>query len=264
MEAKGRAYLLSHLKGLQLIKSSPPFLILSFFLSSSPLLFCSSTDHHHTVYGKMPKTRSNNQSLLHDDDCDITNEYSIVMDGAMDMRRKFSLVVSQARQLKEELQKKEAALREKDTALREKEAEIDSLTNLHQQELFKYQKSAEITSNQLRRQGRLIKRSRDANKELRRLNEEQTRDLDRVDHLRCNICRTAILNTVTKCGHVYCKPCLDRWREELSPFTCPDCRGVLWAGDFWEIHVEPDSKVSPSRDESDDATEVLIVDSDSE
>jgi hypothetical protein len=88
--------------------------------------------------------------------------------------------------------------------------------------------------------------------------------LDQFHYLRCKICRYTMLNTVTRCGHVHCKSCLDEWREESSTFTCPCCRRVLGEGDVWEIRNEPDSKASPVHDESDDATEVLILDSDSE
>lgn len=88
----------------KVVLSLPPSLFLSFHPSSAPnplLLFQSSTHRYHTICRTMPKTRSDfdTSQLLHDDDCDIMNEYSIVVDGAMDMRRKFSLIVSWARQV---------------------------------------------------------------------------------------------------------------------------------------------------------------------
>ena len=98
------------------------------------------------------------------------DEYNTVVDGALDMRRKFSIVVSLARQLEAELQEKEAALRKK-------EAEIDRLTAFQQNELLNHQRSAEIIRKKLRRQGRCLQQSREANKDLRRRNEEKARDL---------------------------------------------------------------------------------------
>lgn len=72
-----------------------------------------------------------------------------------------------------------------------------------------------------------LQRSREANKEPLRRNEELAhelegarKELDQIDNLRCNICKIDMLNTVTLCGHVYCKPCLAVARGGV-PFYLP-------------------------------------------
>nr|KAK5449223.1 hypothetical protein LTR18_002312 [Exophiala xenobiotica] len=114
----------------------------------------------------MPAVQSNFDAsrLLHDDDCDIIDEYQAVTDGAFEIRRKFALIVSEARQLQ--------------TELLAKQAEIDGLATRHQQELSDHRHSAEITRNQLRSQGHRLRRYRDANKLLRRDNQQLANELE--------------------------------------------------------------------------------------
>jgi hypothetical protein len=225
---------------------------------------------------KMPRTRSNINSsrILQNDDYDILNEYNTVLDGALDMRRKFSSVVNQVRQLEVQLQEKDAALQEQKNAIQAKEAEIHRLVTLRQQDLSNHQHFAEATQIRLQRQGRRLQRLSNAKTALRRRNNELARDLisartqlDHVDHLQCHVCRSELFNTITICRHIYCKPCLDHWRAVSFSFTCPDCRRELGPSDFWEIHIEPDSKnppAPPAHDDSDDATVILNSDSDSD
>ncbi|KAJ9493385.1 hypothetical protein H2202_011137 [Exophiala xenobiotica] len=180
------------------------------------------------------------------------------------MRRKFSLVVSQARQLQ--------------TELLVHQTENDHLTTRHRRELSAYQKSAGVIRKQLRTQGHRLQKYKDANKLLRRRNQELAtdleaarNDLDQVDHLRCNICMDSIKNVMTKCGHGFCRPCLSRWLRD-APITstltgpgerCPVCRQVVKEGDVQDIYLESDIRTD-SVPEDDDATEVLSLDSDSE
>jgi hypothetical protein len=207
----------------------------------------------------MPAAHSNFDAsrLLHDDDCDIMDEYHAVVDGALDIRRKFALIVSEARQLQ--------------TELLAKQAEIDNLTTRHQQELSDHQHSTEITRNQLRSQGHRLRRYKDANKLLRRDNQQLAteleaarKDLDQVEHLRCNICMDSMKNAVTGCSHGFCKPCLLRWlRDSTNGNCCPICRRIVREGEIRDIDLEPGSRI-PAVLEDDAATEVLSIDSDSE
>ena len=207
----------------------------------------------------MPAAQSNFDAsrLLQNDDCDIMDEYSAITDGALDMRRKFALIMSEGRQLR--------------TELLAKQAKIADLTSRHRQELSDHQRSAENTREQLRSQGHRLRRHKNANKVLRRNNqklaselEAARKDLDQVEHLRCNICMDSMKTAVTKCCHGFCKPCLLRWlRDRTHRDRCPICRRIVRVCDIRDIDLEPDDGIAAVL-EDDAATEVLSVDSDSE
>ena len=215
----------------------------------------------------MPEARSNFDAsrLLHDDDCDILDEYNTVLDGALDMRRKISFIVSQARQLQ--------------TELLAKQAENDHLTSRHQQELSRLQKSAELVREKLRPQNNRLRQYRDTNRLLRLRNRELANDLeaaredlDKVNHLRCDICMDSFKNVVVMCGHGFCKGCLTIWlrqpkdgdTDDAREPSCPICRRAVRESDIRQIYLGSDSPASAVLEGDDRATEVLSVDSDSE
>ncbi|CAG2166049.1 unnamed protein product [Oppiella nova] len=49
-------------------------------------------------------------------------------------------------------------------------------------------------------------------------------------HLMCSICHNVFDTAViTKCGHTFCRDCLDQWLTTDDQKECPDCRQVLSA-----------------------------------
>ncbi|KAK5398525.1 hypothetical protein LTR06_011538, partial [Exophiala xenobiotica] len=121
--------------------------------------------------------------FLNDDDCDIQVEYGSVLDAASNMRRKFSSVLRQARQLKMTLQAKQAELE-------------------HERQRPNLREIAETNRNKLRQQSRRLRQCKDDNKSLRLRNRELAdelevarKELEKVDHLRCNICMISSLNS---------------------------------------------------------------------
>ena len=201
--------------------------------------------------------------LLHEDDCDVTDEYDNVVESALDMRRKFSLIVAQARRLKNELQAKEA--------------EIDRLSTRHRKELSHLQRGAEDLRKRVRAQGDRLQQNRETMRLLRRRNAQSAKDLeavrkelDQVDFLRCDICKDTIKNVVTRCGHGFCKGCLDRWLRRLADSTtdraeknCPICRRIVTESELRNIYLGADA-ATPCVLDDDVATEILINDSDEE
>ena len=118
------------------------------------------------------------RQLLHDDDCNITDEYDNVVEGALDMRRKFSLIVTQARRLRNELLAKQA--------------EIDRLNARRQQELSHHQRSVRDLRKRVQAQGVRLQQNRETMRLLRRRYAQSTKDieaegekLEQVDFLRC-------------------------------------------------------------------------------
>ena len=55
------------------------------------------------------------------------------------------------------------------------------------------------------------------------------------NHFECSICYTSKKEkTTTKCGHVFCKECIDKWTKDNH--TCPICRSQI---------REPDTPIPP-------------------
>src|SRR5437764_8387776 len=112
---------------------------------------------------------------------------TLVMDGVRNTRRKFSSLTKQALLLQAELR-----------------GEIDRLTTEHQNALTDCEGSADIMRNQLRTHSNRLQQYRDANWLLRLRNQELARDLEakqkeleKVDHLRCNICMDRFKSVMT-------------------------------------------------------------------
>merc|ERR1712150_152783 len=62
--------------------------------------------------------------------------------------------------------------------------------------------------------------------------------LDRIcDELKCTICTEVFIDpTSLKCGHIYCKFCLEGWRkgcndDDEMEFNCPCCRAEIVSED---------------------------------
>jgi rubrerythrin len=204
-----------------------------------------------------PQPNLDASRLLLDDDCDIMDEYRAIKESSSEIRRKFALIVSEARQLRSQLLVEQA--------------KNNDLATRHQQDLLDNQHDAEITRNQLRNQGHSLRKCKAANKVLRRKNKQLAtelevarKELDEVEHLRCNICMESMKNAVTGCSHGFCKPCLLRWlRDRTNRNRCPICRRIVREGEIRDIDLEPGSRV-PAVLEDDVATEVLSIDSDSD
>ena len=213
----------------------------------------------------MSKARSNFDArpLLQDDDCDITDEYDNIVEGALDMRRKFSLIVSQARRLKNELLAKQA--------------EIDRLNTQHQQELSHHQRSATDLRKRVHAQGDRLQQNRETMRLLRRRNGQSVKDLeaartelDQVHFLRCDICKDTIKNVVTRCGHGFCRECLNGWLQrpadphaDRAEKSCPHCRRIVIESELRDVYLGSDTR-TPAVPEGDRTTEFLTADSDDE
>jgi Ring finger domain len=108
----------------------------------------------------------------------------------------------------------------------------------------------------LRREKETLKRHND---ELAADLEEARRQLDQVRHLRCDICLVTSKEVVTRCGHGFCKTCLNKWfgtnetqRAHGQQSThglipdgglCPTCRHVIKEQeDVWPIYLAADSE----------------------
>ncbi|KAJ9608562.1 hypothetical protein H2200_007550 [Cladophialophora chaetospira] len=213
----------------------------------------------------MPEARSNFDAdlLLQDDDCCITDAYDNVVESALDIRRKFALIVDQARQLKSELLAKQA--------------EIDRLNTRHRQELSRYQRSTKDLQKRIQAQGERLQQNRETMTTLRRRITQSTKDveaerkkLDQVDFLRCEICKENIMNVLTRCGHGFCKGCLDDWlHRPADPFSdraeknCPKCRRLVRESEIRDVYLGSDTRTLSARD-GDGTTEILSTDSDDE
>ena len=219
----------------------------------------------------MPKAQPtfDASQYLNGDDCDIMAAYSGVVDSAYDLRRQFNSILVQGRQLKAELFAKEAELLAK-------EAEISDLKAQHQQELSRLQKFSEITRDKLRTQ---LRQSKGTNQLLRVRNRGLTNDLeaereklDKVDHLRCDICANSFKNSMLICGHGYCKECITEWLrqnradhpEDDPENTCPLCRRIFKKSDIRKLFLESDNRTFAVLEGSDGQREIQLVDSDSE
>ncbi|RVX68986.1 hypothetical protein B0A52_08053 [Exophiala mesophila] len=192
----------------------------------------------------------NLDQFLNGDDCDILVEYNSVVDAALDMRRKFSSVLRQARQLK--------------TTLQDKQAELE-----HERQRLNIREIGETNRNKLRQQSRRLRQCKDDNKSLRLRNRELANDLEvarkeleRVDHLRCNICTVTFKNAILPCGHSACRECLGLWLGQGK--GCPWCRGSFEAGDIRDIYLGSSSETWDIPEDSSDVTDVISLASDSE
>ena len=136
--------------------------------------------------------------------CDITDEYDNIVEGALYVRRKFSLIVNQIRRVKNELLTKQA--------------EVDRLNTRHQKEPSHHQQSVKELHKRVQAQGDRLQQNRETMRLLRRCNAQSAKDLgaarkelDQVDLLRSDICKNTVKQIVTRCGHRFCKECLDGW-----------------------------------------------------
>ena len=188
--------------------------------------------------------------FLDDDDCDILVEYDSVVDAALDMRRKFSSVLRQARQLK--------------TTLQDKQAELE-----RERQRLNIREIGETNRNKLRQKSRRLRQCKDDNKSLRLRNRELANDLEvarkeleRVDHLRCNICTVAFKNAILPCGHTACRECLGLWLGQGK--GCPWCRRSFEAGDIRDIYLGSSSETWDVPEDDSDVTDIISLTSDSE
>ncbi len=196
--------------------------------------------------------------LLNDTDCDIQDEYNSVVDGVFDMRRKFSLVVMQF-----------------ENKLRAKQAEMDHFTARHQQGLS-YVKTSR---NKLRQQSHKLGQYRHENRLLRIQNRELVnnlevarKELEKVQHLRCDICMDSFKNVMVLCGHSFCRDCLMIWLRQPKDSQsanepenrCPICRQSVKESDIRAIYVEPESQLLGAFKGDDNATDVISLASDSD
>jgi len=188
--------------------------------------------------------------FLDDDDCDILVEYDSVVDAALDMRRKFSSVLRQARQLK--------------TTLQDKQAELE-----RERQRLNIREIGETNRNKLRQKSRRLRQCKDDNKSLRLRNRELANDLEvarkeleRVDHLRCNICTVAFKNAILPCGHTACRECLGLWLGQGK--GCPWCRRSFEAGDIRDIYLGSSSETWDVPGDDSDVTDIISLTSDSE
>ncbi|KAJ9493513.1 hypothetical protein H2202_011015 [Exophiala xenobiotica] len=187
--------------------------------------------------------------FLNDDDCDIQVEYGSVVDAALSMRRKLSSVLRQARQLK--------------TTLQAKQAELE-----HERQRPNLREIAETNRNKLRQQSRTLRQWKDDNKSLRLRNRELAdelevarKELERVDHLRCNICMVTFKSATLPCGHSACRECLSLWLGQKT--GCPWCRQSFEADDIRDIYLGSGSETRDVSESDADVTDVISLASDS-
>ena len=61
----------------------------------------------------------------------------------------------------------------------------------------------------------------------------------RMRHLICDICRVKVKGRVTKCGHGFCRDCLDTYFESLKKKECPACRQEIdKEEDVWPLYSD--------------------------
>ena len=50
-------------------------------------------------------------------------------------------------------------------------------------------------------------------------------------HLSCSICTEIIVEafSVNKCGHTFCKVCIERWNRSMENERCPMCRSWIYS-----------------------------------
>ena len=75
----------------------------------------------------------------------------------------------------------------------------------------------------------------------------ETNDTDRSSPFECNICiDTAQQAVVSKCGHLYCWPCIYQWMNQKpdNP-TCPVCKGVISRDTLTPIYGKCDNSTDP-------------------
>ncbi|KIW09778.1 hypothetical protein PV08_11878 [Exophiala spinifera] len=127
--------------------------------------------------------------FLNDANREIQVRHDSVIDGAFNIKRKFSSLLTQARQLK--------------TILLAKQAELDRYIAQYRPHQLYPQSIAEDTRKKLQKQTYKLRQCRNENRLLRTRNQELGNDLEaahkeleKVDHLRCNICMVAFKNVV--------------------------------------------------------------------
>ena len=112
---------------------------------------------------------------------------------------------------------------------------------------------------------------------LRRRNAQSAKDLeaareelDQVDFLRCDICKDTIKHVVTRCGHGFCKDCLDEWVHQpvdlctaQTQKSCPSCRQTLIESEIRDVYLGSDTR-TPANLGGEGMAELLAIDSDDE
>ncbi|KAK6371422.1 hypothetical protein LTS17_009153 [Exophiala oligosperma] len=195
----------------------------------------------------------NIEHFLNDADCEIQVEHDSVIDGAFNMKRKFSSLLMQARQLK--------------TILLAKQAELDRYIAQQRRQRPDLQSIAEDTRNKLRQQTHKLRQCRNENRLLRIRNQELSNDLEAahkelemVDHLRCNICMVAFKNAVVPCGHSGCRECLELWLGQGK--GCPWCKRRFEEDDVRDIYLGYSNETQNTQEDDDDETDVISLSSD--
>ena len=172
--------------------------------------------------------------LLQDDDCDITEEYDNIVESALDIRRQFSLLVTQARRLKKSCWPK----KRRSTALT-LGTNKGCRTSSFSPSTYARRCKRKVTdcSRTERQCGYCVAATRSLPKTSKLCRKNW------VDFLRCDVCKDTIQNVVTKCGHRFCKRCLDRWlHQPASLYTgrteksCPNCRRIIIGSEIRDVY----------------------------
>lgn len=159
--------------------------------------------------------------------------------------------------------------------LRAKQAEMDHFTARHQQGLS-YVKTSR---NKLRQQSHKLGQYRHENRLLRIQNwelvnnlEVARKELEKVQHLRCDICMDSFKNVMILCGHSFCRDCLIIWLRQPKDShsasepekSFPICRQSVKESDIRTIYLDTESQIPGAFESDDDATDVISLASDSD
>lgn len=192
-------------------------------------------------------------SYLDEHDYDISGSVSDIQDALLDMRRKFTSMRGEAKEMK--------------AALLASQSELRKATDQHHQQLSQLRKSTDITRHKITKK---LRQAKDAQKLLRLRNEQLNKDLedalenlDRVDHLRCDICRYDFKKWAANCGHGFCEECTDLYLRTADRKICPSCRQCYKNSEFRKLYLEPGERMSPvlvDNDEDGKSTVILLSD----
>lgn len=123
------------------------------------------------------------------------------------------------------------------------------------------------------------RKSKDEIKWLRRLCNQKLvaslelacQELEKVNHLRCDICKQNFKEIMVVCGHCFCKECLSTWLQQPKDgrvadergSCCPMCRRVVRDDDIRALYLGPDMQ-SDDIAEDHKTVDIVSLDSDSE
>jgi len=147
----------------------------------------------------MPDTRLtfDPQHCLADVDSDRTDEFSALLDVATAAKDKFTGLQSSVRKLHNAVENKnlelERAARQHVAETNERDTKITGLEGRFKAQCQKVQK-------QKLQMERLRRRNKQLDDDVRTSNKK----LERMQHLRCDVCLEDVKNVVTRCGHSFC------------------------------------------------------------